>query len=107
MLDYYKINDSEFTPESPDEENYIASLSLNDFRHLDKVIAYSKEIGAEIKPFEDHRLSSDKVEKLLLFCDEVLAANKKNTQVFNAYSKLKNILKESYKSKSGIILFYE
>jgi len=107
MLDYYKIKDSEFKPKSPDEERYIASLSLNDFRHLDKIIAYSKEIDAEIKPFEDHRISSDKVEKLLLFCDEVLAANKKNLEVFNACTKLKNILKESYKSKSGMILFYE
>lgn len=107
MLDYYKINDSEYTPKHRNEDNYIASLSLDDFRHLDQVIAYSKEIDAELKPFEDHRLSSDKVEKLLLFCDDVLAANKKNVKVFNACSKLKNILKESYKSKSGIILFYE
>src|SRR5690606_10968944 len=107
MLDYYKINDSESTPEYRDEDKYIASLSLDDFRHLDKIITYSKEIDAELKPFEDHRLNSDKVEKLLLFCDDVLAANKKDVKVFNAYTKLKNIIKESYKSKSGFILFYE
>lgn len=107
MLDYYKISDSEPTPKNRDEDNYIASLSLHDFRYLDKIITYSKEINAELKPFEDHRLSSDKVEKLLLFCDDILATNKKDAKVFNAYSKLKNILKESYKSKSGIILFYE
>ncbi|NQX98283.1 MAG: hypothetical protein HRT73_10455 [Flavobacteriales bacterium] len=104
MLDFYYIEEERVFPEEPDEDNYINSFNLDEFKLLEKLIQYGKEKEIQLIFFDDSRLSKMDILILFDFC-KTLISNLKEDSTKEVYLKMYNVLDSSIKANKEIICF--
>lgn len=104
MLDFYSINDQEGLPEYPNEENYIGSIGLNDFKSVHDLIEYTKTLGVDIGYYIDFRIKKSEVSKMYDFAKVQIKNVPQEKKA--SYRKFLEILKEAtINQNSGLICF--
>lgn len=104
MLDIYALADDEATPEAPEEARYLGSLALEDFRALDSFLEYCAAEGIRLDYFEDGRMHSAQVHRMLALRREWLA-KERLPATHGAYAPLLALLEKAASGNLGFIAF--
>ncbi len=104
MLDIYALADDEATPEAPEEVRYLGSLTLEDFRALDAFLQRCAAEGIRLGYFEDGRMRSAQVRRMLALGREWLATNRLPA-THGAYAPLLALLEKAANDNAGFIAF--
>lgn len=104
MIDLYLITDKENTPEYPNEKNYLGSFSLDHFKAIEELSEYAKTLGLSIYFFEDFRIQSVQLPKLIDFIDKKLNAELSKIEE-DAYSRMHTVLSTALEKQKGIVAF--
>jgi hypothetical protein len=105
MLDCYFFEKESGIPEYPDENNYIDSFELDEFRHLERVIERSKEMGITISFFKDFCLEGNEIATFLSLLDDSVR-NEKLTEVQKStHHKMTNVLQKCLASSLDLVCF--
>ncbi len=106
MLDFYFIRDSENSPEYPDEERYLGSISLEQHKALRCVFQKCESYDIHIRFFEDTRLFSDQTKRLLACCKECFdLINEEDSLLEEALINLMDLLEFIVKENYGLMAF--
>ncbi len=104
MLDFYSISDQEGQPEYPNEDNYIGSIGLNDFKSVHDLIEHTKTLGLEIGYYIDFRIKKSEVSKMYEFAKFQIKTVPQEKKA--SYRKFLDILEEATVNlNSGLICF--
>lgn len=91
-------------PDYPNEDNYIGSIELNDFKSVRGLVEYAKTLGVEIGYHIDFRIKQSEVSKMYDFA-KVQIKNVAQEEK-NSYRIFLEILKEAaINQNSGLICF--
>lgn len=104
MLDVYYITNEEGLPKEPNEKNYLGSFSLDHFKAIEEFSEYAKTLGLSIHFFEDFRIQSEQLLKLIDFIDKKLNTRLPKTEEA-AYSRMYAVLSTALEKQKGIIAF--
>lgn len=104
MLDVYYITDEEGLPKEPSEKNYLGSFSLDHFKAIEELSEYAKTLGLSIHFFEDFRVQSQLLPKLIDFIDKKLNAELLKIEE-DAYSRMHAVLSTALEKQKGIVAF--
>lgn len=106
MLDIYFIDDFVDTIDFPIEENYIDSIEIEEHQNLIKIRILLEEMGIKFSFFDDIRLTSTQVNKILNLINlEYSNLMKLNQQEKIAIPKFRKILELAAENNLGIVCF--
>jgi len=110
MLDMYWISDEDKTWQSPQEEFYLGSLSLEDWRVLSGLWAILNQKEVQLSYFHDTRLMRDDVQTALeeveRFAVSGLPEDHAAQESFErAIEKIRQVLQTAASERKGVVAF--
>lgn len=107
MLDIYILKNSKTESAFPNEDNYIGSLKLDEFKQIHEVILKAQKKGIQWSFFNDSSFNKSQVRTLLNMIEIALRNPelKKDNFKEKVYRKVVAILATACKFNRGIICF--